>query len=247
MDFLPFNMTAVQPIGGFKPYPEGFYVLQVTKTDEIKTVKSGAYQYRVYQSEIIMGPSWSDEFKGKKFYERLSLEEAQMGRHMDLFAACLGSIDAVRQMAAQNNGMLAPSALEGHYYMVQISVNDSFNNVMQRLPYTEQAWAENVGGAPGAAIMTGTAPTAAAPMMAAAPVAAPMPMAPAPAPMAVAPAPVAAPPQMAAPAMAPAPAPVYAAPAPAPVPAPVAPPAAAPAAAPGIPAPPPPPGFPSGQ
>jgi len=242
LDYLPFDMTSVQRKGGFKPYPEGAYLLRVAKTDEIRTVKDGSHQRRTYQSEIVMGPGYSEEFKGKPFYERLSMEPEEAGRHFDLFCACFGgSEENVRQMAMQHGGKLAPEMLHGRCYIVNVVVNGTFNNVNSRLPYNDPAdFQAAVGGAaapaPSPGIMTPTS---------VATVPAPGVAAPAPAPMAAppvaAPAPMAAPPApMAAPAPAPAPAPV-AAPVAAPAPAP------APTAAPGIPAPPPPPGTIAGQ
>jgi len=231
MHFLPYDVNTTEPSkGGSAKYPEGLYLLQMENATKDTTEKNGQLQRRDYETRIVMGPGWSQEYAGKKytFGYRTNDPENQKGwneRHMAVAVACLGSIEAVRQMAQQYNGYLPGEALHGRHFIVELGVNGNFNNVIRCLPYTEQVWNEEVGTA------QPSQPVAPAPV---APTAPPV-STPAPAPVAAPPA--FAPPQGFAPPAAP-PAPAAAPPAPA------APPAAAPQGF-APPAPPPPPGIPA--
>jgi hypothetical protein len=253
MDYIPIDTSTTKPTSGGFNVPDGWYILQVTDATELRQEQNGEHTRRAYKCKIVQGPGATMEQAGKPFTDFIRDSDPQWaGRHMELFVACLGSIEAVQQTGAQHQNRLPANILHGRYYIAQLVKSGNFTNVVQRLPYTQENWNENAGAAPQPA----AAPNAAAPIgMLAAPAPAPAPAMAAPAPVAAMPAPAPAPmmaapaPAMAAPVMA-APAPVAAMPPPAvpTVPA-MAAPAPAPAAAPGgmpaTPTPPPPPGVPS--
>jgi len=251
VDYIPIDTATTQPQGGFFLFPEGFYLLQIKNAVETKPEGNGEHTRRVFESVIHRGPNNTLEMAGKTFYDRIrQTDERGAGNIMQLFEACFGSLQAVRELGAQHQNRLPPSTLHGRCYIVQVTKSGTFNNVMQRLPFTEEAWAASVqSAAPAAAavpgILAATAVAPAAPQQQFVPPAAPQQFAP-----------QQAPPQMSVPAMAPAmaPPPMMAPPAAAPV---MAPPAAAPAmmappsvppmpgGMPTTPTPPPPPGLPS--
>ena len=198
LDFLDVLVTAdtAQQTRKFIPYPEGAYLLKVTEVDEV-TTKQGKSQV-LYKSEIQFGPNNSKEKSGKKYSDRIDNDKEASGQHLNVFAACFGSEDAVRQMAAQYGGRLPAQSVVGYQYIAVFSVSGSFNNIVARLPYTTEKWSEalalaaqsatdalpNDGYTPPAMMPT---PQAAAPAPAPAPMPAPPAAAP-PMPMGAAPA-----------------------------------------------------------
>lgn len=203
----PINVNAVQAETGFQLLKQGWYLLKLLDASQVRATKSGDTNRRIYKTEIVMGPAGDGSTAGRKFQDPIMENDQWAGRHMELYAACLGSPAAVRQAAMANGGAFDLECLTGKYYLAMVVVNDRFNNVVRRAVYTADNWnlilagqdPEPIEETPGG----GQAATA-APAVGAAPAPGGM-MAPAPAP-----APVAAP--------APAPAPVAAAPVPAPVP-----------------------------
>lgn len=245
MQYIPIDVNTTQPQSGGMSVPEGFYLLQIKDATEVKPTQDGSKQFRKYKSEILMGPGWSQEYRGKPYTDSIMEgEQSWAPRHMELFVAAFGSVEAVRQVGAQYGGRLPAEVLAGRCYIVQLVKSESngktYTNVQQRIPYTQENWANSVGtqpSAPGGALAAqAQAIQAQAPAPAAPPAYA------APAPAAYAP-PAAPPPPPAAPAFAP---PAYAPPA---VPTAFAPPALPGAGAmPGMPPlPPPPPGVPAGR
>jgi len=219
MNFIPVDVATTQPQSGGTSYPEGYYLFLIKDATEVKPTQDGSKQFRQYKCEIVMGPGWDQAYKGKQYTDRIQEGEPSWApRHMELFVAAFGSIEAVRQLGQQYGGRLPAEALAGRYYIAQLVKNDKYTNVLQRIAYTQEAW----NGAVGA---QGAAPVPGGALVNQAQAAFTVPAAPAP----VAPAP--------------APAPVLAAP---PAFAPPAPPAVA--AMPGMaPLPPPPPGVPAGH
>ena len=220
MHYLPMDVNTTEPsAGGGSAYPEGVYLMEMVDATESRKERKGNHERLIYKAKILMGPGWNQQLAGKPYTFGYRKGVDELGndwnpRHM-----------ACKQAAAQYNGYLPGELLTGRPFIIELSVDGRFNREARILPYTQEAWAEEVGGAPqqpvGPAPMTPQPPAVAPP---APPVAAP-------------PAPVA-PPAAVAPQMPTAP--------PAP-PAPPAAPAAPPvAAAPGLPpAPPPPPGTPA--
>jgi len=227
MHFLPYDVNTTEPSqGGRAKLPEGIYLLQMEDATKDATEKNGQYTRRDYKTRVLMGPGWSQEYAGKPYQfgyrtndDNADRQKAWNGRHMAVATACLGSVEAVRQVAQQHGGWLPGEALQNRQFIAELTADGNFNNISRCMPYTEQTWNQEVGG------------TQPQPGLAPAPMVAAPPMAPA-APPAYAP--PAAPPAFAAP---PAP-PAYAPPA---APAPAAPAAFTP------PAPPPPPGLPASR
>lgn len=139
------DMTGVKPTSGFELYPDGFYLLEVVDAKESKMENSGNASGRLYRTIIKMGPGWSQELVGKKFTDRIRETKEWAGSHMELFVACFGSLEAVQQLVLQHNGRLAAEMCEGRMYIAQIGTKGNYNNVIQRLPYTQQNWQENAG------------------------------------------------------------------------------------------------------
>lgn len=249
MNFIPIDVANTQPSSGGGGLPEGWYLFQVIDATSVRPEQNGQHTRRAYKVNIIMGPGMSQEMAGKTWTDFIrETDPSWAGRHMELFVACLGSPEAVRNVAQQNQGQFPAESLHGCYYIAQLVKGDRYTNVVQRLPYTQENWQKNAAESKPAAGILLQQPGA----MPAQPTAAPMP-APATAPAYQPPAPTmpAAPPAMPAPPAAAMPAPAYQQPTqmPAPMPAaapPPAPPAPpAPAAAAGVPTPPPPPGHPA--
>ena len=70
MAMLNFNANDVDPSLGFDPVPAGKYLVAITES-EFKATKNGSGQYLQLCFEVVEG-----EFKGRKLWERLSLENA---------------------------------------------------------------------------------------------------------------------------------------------------------------------------
>jgi len=164
MNFIPVDTATTQPQSGGVSYPEGFYLFQIKDATEVRPTQDGSKQFRQYKCEVLMGPGWSQELKGKQFTDRIQEGEATWApRHMELFVAALGSLETVRQTGAQHGGRLPAEILAGRYYIAQLVKTEGkdgkiYTNVQRRLPYTPENWNAEVGApsaapAPGAALV----------------------------------------------------------------------------------------------
>jgi hypothetical protein len=210
MTFIPIDVMNTEPQSGGGGLPDGFYIVQVTDASETRPEQNGQFIRRTYMVKVLMGPNASQDCVGRPFPDRIrENDQGWAGRHMELFVACFGSKEAVRQIATQHGGGIPPESLVGRTFIMQCAKGDRYTNVIQRLPYNEENWAACIGG-------NNTKPQAAAPSPAGGMLVTPQP---------------GMPPQQ--PAMAPTPMPMAA-----PVPAPAAftPPPAMPGAMPGMPA-----------
>jgi hypothetical protein len=145
MQFMPIDVNTTEPQSGGFTVPEGFYLLQIEDATQTQTEKDGVTMKQVYKTRIVMGPGWSPEYAGKVYNDKIRNTPEWAGRHMELACAALGSKEAVRSVANQHGGHLPAEVLHGRMYIAQLNVNGSWNNVIVRLPYTQEAWNENAG------------------------------------------------------------------------------------------------------
>uniref|UniRef100_A0A6H1Z7L0 Uncharacterized protein n=1 Tax=viral metagenome TaxID=1070528 RepID=A0A6H1Z7L0_9ZZZZ len=137
----PINVTQTQAESGFGTVPPGWYALKVAKCSDVKPIKSGEYNRRIYLTEIVCGPGQDQTLKGRKFRDPIPETDQWAGRHMELYAACMGSPDAVRQAALQNGGNFdLDKHLVGKTYFGLVTESGNFNNVVRRVPYTTDNW-----------------------------------------------------------------------------------------------------------
>ena len=187
-----FDVGTLAPESGFQPVPEGWYGIEIQQS-ELKTEKNNEFQRRVYVGKVIWVPPNGDQgLIDRKYFDGLRESQQFAGRHMELFCAVMGSLDAVRAAAVQGGGTFDTDWLNGRHYLAMVTVNGIFNNVNRRVPYTQENINLILAGQdpdPVTAAPPAAAPQAAAPAIGVAPVA----------PAVAAPAPVAVPP-MAAPA-----------------------------------------------
>lgn len=137
----PINVNQTAAESGFKTVPPGWYALKVVKCSDVKPIKSGEYNRRFYLTEIITGPGQDQTLKGRKFRDPIPETDQWAGRHMELYAACMGSPSAVRAAAAQNGGVFdLDKFLVGKTYFGMVTENGDFNNVVRRVAYTTENW-----------------------------------------------------------------------------------------------------------
>lgn len=139
--FAQIDVNQTNPETGFTAVPDGWYVLQVVDATQAKAERNGEHMRRNYKSKIAMGPGNSYDQKDKTFVDGIREGEQQWaGRHMELYCACLQGVQAVRNAAAGNGGRFDVEWLHGRYYIALVSKNENFNNVLRRIPYTQNNW-----------------------------------------------------------------------------------------------------------
>lgn len=171
-DYLPFQIYGRKAEHALGSYPEGFYLIELTdcsKREARTSAKLGDYQQRIYEGKIKMGPNNSQEWAGRKMYDRIPELEQFGGRHMELFAAVFGSEAAVNDIATKHQGQFAPDMCRTGHYVAEVAVDkNGYSNVVNRYPASK--WGELVGAgqaqsAPGGLLQ----PSAPTPAPAAAP------------------------------------------------------------------------------
>ncbi len=146
MNYIPVNTATTNPQSGGMGLPEGWYLLQLVDATEVRTEQNGEHQRRAYKTKVIMGPGATQEMAGKPYTDWIRDNDQQWAsRHMELFVACLGSLEAVRATGAQHGGHLPAEVLHGKYYIAQLVKSGNFTNTVQRIPYTQENWTANVG------------------------------------------------------------------------------------------------------
>jgi hypothetical protein len=162
--FIPIDVMNTQPQSGGGGLPEGFYILQVIDATEVRAEQNQQFMRRLYKTKVLMGPNASQEAVNRPFTDAIRENDPQWaGRHMELFVAAFGSVDAVRGVAQGNGGGVPPETLHGRTYIAQIVKNDKYSNIVQRLPYTQENWAACVGGNGAPAAQASAASAQAAP------------------------------------------------------------------------------------
>jgi len=159
MNFIPIDVMNTQPQAGGMGLPDGFYILQMVDASEVRPERNGQFIRRIYKTKVLMGPGASQEMAGRPYSDPIRENDpGWAGRHMELFVACLGSIENVRQIAQQNGGGIPPAVLVGRTYIAQVVKGEQYSNVLQRLPYTQENWAASIGGGNGSQTQQAAAP-----------------------------------------------------------------------------------------
>jgi hypothetical protein len=140
MNYIPFDTRTTKVDTGFGKLQEGWYALVITSI-ESKASKNGN-QVVNYKSDVIDGPAGgSESMAGKKCSDRITATQEWAGRHMELAAAAFGSVRGMQEACDPATGMLSFDTLIGRQYLALITLNDKgFNNVIRRLPLTQDRW-----------------------------------------------------------------------------------------------------------
>lgn len=156
MHVLHVDVNSTTPQSGGMQFPDGYYLLQIQDATQVVNTKAGEPR-QLYKSNVLMGPGWSEEYRGKPYKDYIMNTAGWEARHMELFVACFGSVEAVRQVAAAQGGRLAAEQLHGKMYIAQVVTNGGYNNVIARIPYSEKNWTDNVGANPSASLVAAPA------------------------------------------------------------------------------------------
>lgn len=147
MKFLPIQLQGVKPQSGGLTYPEGFYLLEVQDASEVRAWKSGEDESALIKCKIHMGPGYSQEYNGKRFTDSIPIKaDWAAARHKELLVACYGSDQAAEQVLAAHGGQYSPEMCNTRFYIAQVGIKNNQNNVIARIPYTNENWQASVGG-----------------------------------------------------------------------------------------------------
>lgn len=139
---LFFDVQTTQAESGFQPIPEGWYLFEMQDATDVRAEKKSDFQRRSYKSKILAGPmgpqaSRTNEYVGRTFFDRMRESDDWKGRHMELIAACMGSVENVRNAARSRGGNFDITWIHGCKYLGLVTLKEGYNNVAIRVPFTQ--------------------------------------------------------------------------------------------------------------